>query len=55
MNYITLNYKKISEFFGVRVGVEIGAEKKLFSGSELESDSKKNFFEVGVGFRNQKV
>jgi hypothetical protein len=48
---MSLNHKKISEFFGVvvekkflGVGVGIGAEKKLFSGSELESESKKNFF-----------
>ncbi len=37
------------------VGVEIGAEKKLFSGSELESKSKKKIFGAGVRFRNQKV
>jgi hypothetical protein len=40
MNYMSLNYKKISEF----VGVGIRAEKKLFSGSKLESESKKKFF-----------
>jgi hypothetical protein len=48
---MSLKYKKISEFFGVGVGVE----KKFSSKSELESEPKKNFFGVGVGFRNQKV
>jgi hypothetical protein len=37
---MSLNYKKISEFFGVGVGVE----KKFFSESELESELKKKFF-----------
>jgi len=32
---MSLNYRNISEFFGV--------EKKLFSRSELESESKKTF------------
>ncbi len=52
MNYMSLNYKKISEFFGVGVekkillgvGVGIGAEKKFSSGSEFESEPKKNYF-----------
>jgi hypothetical protein len=33
---MSLNYKKISEFFGV--------EKKFFSESELESESEKKIF-----------
>ncbi len=48
MNDMSLNYKKISEFVGV------GVEKKLFSGSELESESKKKFFsesEPGFGIK----
>ncbi len=49
---MSLNYKKISEFFGVGVEkkffseseLEAEPKKKLFSESELESESKKKFF-----------
>jgi len=41
MNYMWLNYKKISEFFGVGVGLEIGIEKKIFFGVAIAIVIKK--------------